>query len=216
MDKYYKIVEYNACIDIAQFKAELYELKPETELKLEKMKVKGRGYSLELNPTLKMDSDENITLTLVWNDNVELKQTIQIEIVQIETKRTRANRKGYKSFFKRNDKRYKKLYYIETCFKGKNEFGGYNLCTCKSKLDRIKLILAKGNPERKRGQRWHQGKLTPYGKQCLRYEMAQMEMIKFLYGELTQTQKDTLDLTKKALKKIDESLNKHKNKRKSK
>lgn len=211
MDKYYKIVEYNACIKIADFLAKIYELKPEMELKLEKMKVKGRGYSLELNPTLKMDSDENITLTLVWNDNIELKQTIQIE----KMKGAKDNRSTM-YFFKRKDNRHRKLYYIENCFKSKSEFKGYSYLVCKSKMEKIKLILAKGNPERKGGKRWHQGKLTPYGKQCVRYEIAQMEMIKYLYGELTQTQKDTLDLTKKALKKIDESLNKHKNKRKSK
>lgn len=210
MDKYYRVNEYNACIKIADFLAKIYELKPETELKLEKMKVKGRGYSLELNPTLKMDSDENITLTLVWNDNVELKQTIQIE------REVFGMRKAYRYFFRRKDKRFRNLYYIENCFKGSKEFGGYPLTTGKTKMEKIKLILRKGNPEKKGGQRWCQGKLTPYGRRCVKYEMAQMEMIKFLYGELTQTQKDTLDLTKKALKKIDESLNKHKNKRKSK
>lgn len=192
-------LENLARLEVRQFKTLFSRLTPNSSLTLKPMKLIGCDYTLEVEPKLRMDSDGEIYLDLSWKDkDEERSQTIRISY-GIRNLQYKKNLKIY--YFQQSEElRSKIVYYYEGKFQNRKEFKCYYNADGKSALKLRLARLQKGNPKKRYGQRFRYGKLTDYGKRCVRYEIAQLEVMKALYGELTKVQEESLADLRKMLK----------------
>lgn len=189
-----------AKLKVRQFLGLFPRLAPNSSLTLKPMDLVGENITLKIEPALKMDSEGKITLELKWRDkDKDYSQTIEIE----EEKRfMKSCMNGGVSFtcyyFKQADGlRGREVYYYDGEFKNRRAFKSTYKIKSQSKTSRRVARVKKGSPEKKYGKRFCKGKLTDYGRRCVRYEIAQLEILKAMYGEITKAQEESLaDLRK--------------------
>lgn len=165
------------------------------------MTLSGKNIILNIQPSLISDNNGNVTLHLSWNDNnSEHKQ--DIEILK-DVHAYIGGRMAEYYFFKTGELKCRNMYYHEGAFKNQHDFPSMNKCRTNNRMKAKMERIRRGNPERKGGHRFCKGELTPYGKRCVRYEIARLEMLKHLYGEITQMQEKNLDELKVLIKSIE-------------
>jgi hypothetical protein len=188
-----------AKLNIKQFVPLLKQLSPNSNLKLKPITLKGKDYSVTLNLTLSSDNDNNPALHLSWSYNdKEYSQVIPIIRNTITNPLTTVHRFYFKTYGKqKQDKQARYLYHYEGEFKHTDLFS-HRINNTKD-IPHKMMRLKKGNPEHRCGKRFHNGKLTTYGRRCLRYELAQLEVLQKMYGELTRAQEDSIKDMRKML-----------------
>lgn len=194
-------LENLARLEVRQFKTLFSRLTPNSSLTLKPMSLVGCDYTLEVEPKLRMDSDGKMYLDLSWKDkDEERSQTIEIS-KDVKMVKGISKKEGHIYYFKQSeDLKSRMVFYHEGKFQNRKEFKHTYKIKSQSKLDRDMARVRKGNPKKKKGQRFRRGKLTDYGKRCVRYEIAQLEILQKMYGELTKAQKESLADLRKMLK----------------
>ena len=160
--------------------------------------VEGIDYALRIEPSVKISKQGKITLTLKWKDGDE-QHTQNIAIKRVESHLVVGTNNYY--FDTTGSSKHKKLFYIQYGFKGSDEFE-HTYRTQKRSHNQRKIAIPK-SPYRKNGKRFYKGEFTPYGKRCVKYEVARLEALKACYKELTKTQETTLEMLKGMLKVLD-------------
>lgn len=132
--------------------------------------IKGLGYTLYLTPVVITDEYGRIVLTLKWEDDgEELDQ--QIIILQEESNLVSGSPVYYFLSYGnrgRNEYKCRKLFYIGSRWRDRRSFRHKYSSQNKSHQQRNFNDLPE--PYRKYGKESYRGKLTPYGKRCIRYE----------------------------------------------
>lgn len=204
-------LENLAKLKVKQFARLFPQLSPNSSLTLKPMDLVGSDYVLKVEPKLRMDSEGKMWIDLKWKDKEkESSQTIEI------LKETRTM-KSYKNsgvtytyyYFKQNDKlKGRIIYYHEGKFQNRKEFKNlYKTNSCAYIKKRVARVKS-GNPEKKFGKRFCKGKLTPYGVRCVKYEIAQLEVLKAMYGEITKVQEENLAELRKMLMDMNKKIKK--------
>lgn len=199
MDNYHKNILDNAHIEVKYFmpliKAAMQGKEAE---KNEPILVEGIDYALRIEPSVKISKRDKITLTLKWKDGAE-EHTQNIAIKRGESHLVGGTYNYY--FDTTGSSKHKKLFYIQYGFKGSDEFE--HTYKTQGRSHNQRKIAIPENPYRKNGKRIYNGKFTPYGKRCVKYEVARLEALKALYKEVTKTQETTLEMMKGMLKVLD-------------
>ena len=200
-----------AKLNVRQFLGLFPRLTPNSSLALKPIKLVGESITLEIEPALKMDSEGKITLELKWQDNgKDCSQTIEVDK---EERYMKSKQNGGVTFacyyFKQADGlRGKSVYYHDGEFKNRRAFNSAYKTDSNAYINKRVARIKKGNPAKKYGHRFHNGKLTDYGRRCVRYEIAQLEVLKAMYGEITKVQEDTLTELRKMLKSVSKKKDK--------
>ena len=130
------------------------------------IELEGWGYTLNLFPEV-WPGTEELTLILRWEDEGE-SHTQTVRILRRESNLISGSYVyyfrcpfGYKA---------KNLYYIHSGFRSRRAFPHRYRLQDMSKQRREIAMGSVEKPYRKYGKEYYRGKLTPYGRRCLRYE----------------------------------------------
>lgn len=172
---YYSTLQYNPSVSIRCF-APLIKRTIKTGQRTtteEPLPFIGVGYTLFVTPAVTKNVDGLLTLTLEWEDRGETYKQ-EIPILQEESNLIPDTYiyyflcpyGGYKS---------RKLYYIANRFRSRRSFR--NRYSSQSRSHRQRVFTHLHEPYRKYGKEKYRGKLTPYGRRCLRYEEKECKAI---------------------------------------
>lgn len=202
-------LENLARLEIRQFKSLFSRLTPNSSLTLKPMDLVGCDYILTIEPKLRMDSEGVIWIDLSWKDKEkDCSQTIEV-VKEVKVVKGISKKEGHIYYFKQSeDLKSRMVFYHEGKFQNRKEFKHTYKIKSQSKFDRRVKRVKSGNPSKKYGRRFIRGKLTKYGKRCLRYEIAQLEVLQSLYGELTKAQEENLAELREMLKDMNKKIKK--------
>lgn len=186
------IRNYLPTLKIGQFHRLLKKIEPNQTLALAQMKVEGKDCTIKVNPTLFCAQTGELSIEFKWQDKDGKECAQTFDIIKVEMNGLKWA-KSHRYLFVSNGNNAWNLYYHEGKFKSRVEFKNNNKTDGLSKTKTCLNIIQEGSPyKKKNGIRFKNGKLTEYGRKCVRYEIAQLKLIKSLYGELTKTQEENL------------------------
>ena len=190
MKGYYIDIENNAHIEIRTIVPLIKTaIKEGTSTTKEPIKATGYSYTLQLQPTISIDKQGDITLTLEWEDDKEqLSQTISI--------------KQEESFLKEDEPLYS---FIKKKFRSNKEFKHRYKIQGKNRELKKEIAISK-NPHKRYGKKRYKNKLTPYGRKCLKYKLARIEYFMKLFEEISEMEKSTATRLKEMLNQIDKNM----------
>ena len=130
----------------------------------ELLSIKGLDYTITFSPVVSIDIDGLITLTIEWRDEGQLYRQ-KIPILQENSNLISGAfvyyflcPYGYKS---------RKLFYIANRWSSRRSFRHSYNSQNRSHLQRT--FNHSPEPYRRNGKEYYRGKLTPYGRRCLRF-----------------------------------------------
>ena len=195
MKYYYTDIKNNAQIEVKTFLPLIEAVKNGGRAKAVKpLVVGGVLYSLELEPIVaEMDEEGKITLTLFWEDDGE-KHSQEIGIIREESHLVSGS---YVYYFSYSRYKSKKLFYIGNGFKSREVFSHRYAVQRKSRRQRELYLLSKEQPYRRNGKEYYRDHITPYGKRCEKYEIAELKALNNLYKRLAKMEEQNVkDLEK--------------------
>ena len=202
MKGYYIDIENNAHIEIRTIVPLIKTaIKEGTSTTKEPIKATGYSYTLQLQPTISIDKQGDITLTLEWEDDKEqLSQTISIK--QEESHLIPGAQIYY---FESDSHKCRKIYYIKKKFRSNKEFKHRYKIQGKNRELKKEIAISK-NPHKRYGKKRYKNKLTPYGRKCLKYKLARIEYFMKLFEEISEMEKSTATRLKEMLNQIDKNM----------
>lgn len=120
----------------------------------------GMPYRFSFNPSI-------MTLTIEWEDEAIYRQDIHI-IAESSNLPSQSSSNVYYFVCPGTGLKCRTLYKIGSYFLSRRAF--YAIYPQQMKSKRKRIISYREKPYRKNGKEYYRGKLTPYGKRCIRYE----------------------------------------------
>ena len=151
----------------------------------ESIPINGLDYTLYLTPVVNIFGDGIINLTLKWEDDGE---TYKQHITLIEEESNLVSG-SIVYYFLSSGFKCRKLFYIGGRWRDRRSFRHKYESQSKSHLQRTFNHLPE--PYRRYGKEYYRGKLTPYGKRCMRYEERGNRKFKALTNFLSWMSKRT-------------------------
>ena len=202
MKGYFKNIENNAFIEIKTIVPLIKSARKDHKATTGKpITAVGYSYILLLEPTMEINEQGEITVTLKWEDEKEQKS----QTITIKQEESNLIPGSYIYYFLSNSHKCRKLFYINQEFKSRKEFKHQYKLQGKNR-ERQKEIAFSKSPYRRYGKEHYKGKLTPYGKRCQKNKLARTECLMKLFEDISETENSLATRMRGMLDKIDKNI----------